>query len=137
MGRPSEPMNRKDLIREYKKSRRPMGVFRVRNTVADRSFIGTSSDLPAMLNRQRAQLRFCGHPNKELQKDFNELGEEAFVFEILDTLTPSDDPAWDPASDLRVLGELWLQKLSPFPPAGYNPAPPETGQESGSASRPT
>jgi hypothetical protein len=113
-------MDRKALIRQYKESRRPMGVFRVRNTADGRSLVGTSVNLPAMLNRQRAQLRLGAHPNRALQKDWNELGAEAFEFEILDTLTPPDTPAYDPSGDLRVLEDLWLEKLSPFDERGYN-----------------
>ena len=113
-------MDRKALIRQYKESRRPMGVFRVRNTADGRSLVGTSVDLPAMLNRQRAQLRLGAHPNRALQKDWNELGAETFEFEILDTLTPPDGPDYDPSGDLRVLEDLWLEKLSPFDDRGYN-----------------
>ena len=50
-------MDRKTLIREYKESRRPMGVYRVLNTTNGRALVGVSVDLPSMLNRQRAQLR--------------------------------------------------------------------------------
>jgi len=62
-------MDRKAIIREYKESRRPMGVFQVRNTVTSQVFIGASTDLPAMLNRQRAQLRLGAHVNRRLQAD--------------------------------------------------------------------
>ena len=113
-------MDRKALIRQYKESRRPMGVFRVRNTADGRSLVGTSIDLPAMLNRQRAQLRLGAHPNRALQKDWNELGAEAFEFVIVDTLAPPDAPDYDPSGDLRVLEGLWLEKLSPFDERGYN-----------------
>lgn len=100
-----------------------MGVFRVLNTVNGKSFVGTSVDLPSMLNRQQSQLRMNGHPNKVLQKDWNELGAEAFVFEILDTLTVPERADYDPAADLRALEELWLDKLSPFDERGYNVKP--------------
>jgi hypothetical protein len=113
-------MDRKDLIRQYKETPRPMGIFRVRNTTNGKAFIGASVDLPAMLNRQQAQLRFGAHPNRALQQDFNELGPEAFAFEILDTLKAKDEPGNDPAADLRVLEELWLEKLSPFDDRGYH-----------------
>ena len=47
-------VDRKALIRQYKETRRPAGVFRVRNTANGKSLVGTSVDLPSMLNRQRA-----------------------------------------------------------------------------------
>ena len=116
-------MDRKALIREYKESRRPMGVYRVYNTVKRKSFIGSSNDLPSMLNRQQAQLRMSVHPNRELQKDWNELGPDAFEFEVLDTLTAPEQGDHDPTQDLRALEELWLDKLSPFGDQGYNHEP--------------
>jgi hypothetical protein len=119
-------MDRKALIREYKESRRPMGVYRVHNTVNDKSFVGTSIDLPSMLNRQRAQLRMGRHPNPALQKDWNQLGADGFEFEILDTLTVPERTDYDPTQDLRALEELWLEKLSPFGDRGYNPEPKRT-----------
>ncbi len=100
-----------------------MGVYRVRNTQTDRSLVARSVDLPASLNRERAQLRFGGHPNAALQRDWHAFGPDAFAFEVLDTLTPPDDrPDYDPADDLRVLEALWLERLAPFGERGYVPA---------------
>jgi hypothetical protein len=118
-----KPVDRKALIREYKETSRPMGVYQVRNTVHGKVLVGTSVDLPSILNRHRAALRLGGHTNRGLQKDWNELGPEAFEFEVLDTLTPSDRPGYKPADDLRELEELWLEKLSPFDERGYNTRP--------------
>ena len=120
-------MDRKARIREYKETPRPMGVYRVRNTVNGKSLVGTSVDLPAIVNRQRVQLKMGSHSNRTLQKEWNDLGSEAFEFEILDTLEPPDRPDYDPTDDLRVLEEMWLEKLSPFDDRGYN-VPPRAGQ---------
>ena len=100
-----------------------MGVYRVHNTINDKAFVGTSIDLPSMLNRQQAQLRMGRHPNPALQRDWNELGDEVFKFEILDTITMPEQTDYDPTQDLRALEELWLEKLSPFGNRGYNPEP--------------
>jgi hypothetical protein len=112
-------MNRKEMIHAYKETRRPMGVYRVRNTVDGRSLVGTSIDLPSVLNRHRVQLKFRGHRNEALQRDWDTLGPDAFAFEIVDTLTPPEDPDYDPTDDLRVLEELWLERLEPFDERGY------------------
>jgi hypothetical protein len=116
-------MDRKAQIREYKERPRPAGVFQVRNTVSGKLLIGSAVDLPAMLNRQRAQLRLGAHPNAQLQADWNALGPDAFAFEPLDLLSSPDDPAYDPRADLEVLQALWLEKLSPFGDRGYNRPP--------------
>jgi hypothetical protein len=97
-------MDRKALVRAYKETRRPMGVYRVRSLVTGRAVVGTSVDLPGILNRHRAQLRFGGHRDPALQAEWREHGEAAFAFEVLDTLEPpKDDPSYDPTEDLKVL----------------------------------
>ena len=119
--------DRKAKIREYKETHQPMGVYRILNKVNGKSLIGSSVNLPAMLNRCRAQLGFGSHPNRILQQEWREYGPEAFEFEALETLDPSDDPAYDPAADLCVLEELWLEKLSPYGDKGYNKPPKGDG----------
>jgi hypothetical protein len=104
-------MDRRELKRQYRETPRPAGVYRIRNTRSGKTLIGTSVDAPAMLNRQRAQLRTGGHPNRTLQQDWTADGADAFVFEVLDTLTPRDEPASDMAEELRLLEQLWLEKL--------------------------
>jgi hypothetical protein len=111
------------LSREYKQTPRTMGVGVVRNTVNGKLLLLASVDIPALLNRQRAELRFGGHRNRALQQDWKEAGEAAFAFEVLDTLAPKDAPGWDPAADLQELERLWQEKLSPYEPAGYTPRP--------------
>jgi len=105
-------MDRKALIREYKLRRPAMGVYRIHNTITGHWLVAATTDLPSMLNRQRAQLAMGGHPSRELQADWIEHGPESFVFEVLDTLTPPDQPDYDPIADLTVLEDLWLEKLS-------------------------
>jgi hypothetical protein len=85
--------------------------------------VGKSLDLPAILNRQRSQLRSGSHPNPTLQKDLVEYGAEAFEIEVLDTLEAPEAADYDPSADLRTLEQMWLDKLSPFGDGGYNPEP--------------
>ncbi|HET7462010.1 MAG TPA: GIY-YIG nuclease family protein [Longimicrobium sp.] len=120
-------MNRRELIREYKQRPRQIGIFQVRNTANGKILVGASTDLPAILNRHRAQLRLGAHPNRALREDAKAFGFGAFAFEVLDTLTLPDDPAYDPAADLRTLEGMWLEKLSPFGERGYNGRAPSTG----------
>ena len=105
-------MNRKEQIRRYKETPRPMGIFCVRNVVSRKALVGSSVDLPAMLNRQRFQLEHGSHPNRRLQNDWNALGADAFRFETLDALAPSQIPDRDPHGDLRALEEMWRDTIS-------------------------
>jgi hypothetical protein len=106
------PIDRKALAREYKETPRQAGIYRIRDTVTGKSLIGSTPDIPGMLNRQRFQLQNGSHADKELQSDWNEHGSEAFTFETLDLLKPVDEPGYDPAEDLRVLKKMWLEKLT-------------------------
>ncbi|MCL4548612.1 MAG: GIY-YIG nuclease family protein, partial [Bacteroidetes bacterium] len=54
------------------------------------------------------------------QADYKTYGENNFAFEILDKLEPKDDLAYDFTDDLKVLEELWIDKLQPFGDKGYN-----------------
>ncbi len=108
-------MDRRKAIREYKETRRPMGVYRVRNARTGRMLLGSSVDLPSILNRHRATLRLGAHVDRELQRDWNDLGPDAFEFEVLDTLPPPDEPAYDARADLEVLEQLWREKLAGEP----------------------
>ena len=105
-------MDRRKAIREYKETRRPAGVYRVRNRQTGRMLLGSSVDLPSILNRHRAALRLGSHADRELQRDWNELGPDASDFEVLDTLQPPDDASdYDARPDLQVLEQLWREKL--------------------------
>ena len=46
-------MDRKALVREYKEQAQEMGVYRVHNTANGKSLVGSSVNLPAILNRHR------------------------------------------------------------------------------------
>jgi hypothetical protein len=115
-------MDRKAMIRSYRERRPAMGIFQVRNRRTGKVLIGATTDVPAMLNRQRAQLRLGVHPNRELQADWSALGDDAFAFEILDTITRPDHAVGDPREDLKLLETMWLQQLSPFGERGYHRA---------------
>lgn len=104
-------MDRKELVRNYKESPPPAGVYRIRNTRTGKSLIGASPNLAGRLNRHRFQLEHGSHPDRELQEDWKEAGPDAFAFETLDELKASEEPGRDPAEELRVLLEMWLEKL--------------------------
>jgi len=117
------PIDRKAAIRAYKETPRTMGVGLVRNAHDGRVFLFSGVDLPSLINRHRAQLRLGAHPNRALQQDWNTLGPDAFQVEIVDTLTPSDAPGYDPTDDLKALEIMWLEKLRPYEPSGYHRPP--------------
>ena len=53
-------MDRKAMVRDYKGTARPMGVYRVWNPTTGTSLVAASLDLTAILNRHRARLAHTG-----------------------------------------------------------------------------
>jgi len=115
-----ESMNRKDKIKAYKRSIQPMGVYQIRNKINGKILIGSSKDLKGILNRIKFQLKNNLHVNKNMQNDFNEMGEANFSFEILDHLDPKENLERNYTKDLQILEKMWLEKLQPFNKKGYN-----------------
>ena len=113
-------IDRKKLKREYKETVQPMGVYRITNNVDGKIFISASIDLRAAFNSNIFQLNFGMHRNKELQAAYTHLGEERFSFDILDYLEPKKDQGYNYAEDLKVLEDMWLDKLQPYEEKGYN-----------------
>jgi group I intron endonuclease len=111
---------RKELIKEYKQTLPKMGVYMIKNTVNGKMLIGSVTGVEGRLNRYRFQLNNGSHPVSELQKDFKELGEAKFSFEVIDILEPKDEPGYDYTMDLASLENLWLEKLQPYDEKGYN-----------------
>lgn len=104
-------MDRKELIRQYKETARPAGIFLVRHRESGRSLLGSSPDAPAMLNRIRAQLRTRGHPNRDLQRDWDRGTPEDFDFEVIDLVEQADRPDLDLVSELEGLEAAWREEL--------------------------
>jgi group I intron endonuclease len=113
-------MNKKELIKQYKQTIQPMGVYQIKNKKNGKIFIGSAKNLPGKINSHKFQLKNGLHTNKQMQKDFNEIGEEGFSFDILDHLKPKEDLNHDYTEELKTLEEMWIEKLQPFSGKGYN-----------------
>jgi group I intron endonuclease len=111
-------MNKRQAKQNYKLNPPAMGVFQIRNLSNEKVFVGSSMNLEGIFNRHEFQLKMGGHPNKDLQKDWNALGAENFAFEILEELEPREN--LDDKAELTFLEDLWLEKLEPYGERGYN-----------------
>lgn len=111
---------KKELIREYKETPRPMGVFQIKNNVTGKLFLLKAMNIPGIITRHQMELRQGVHRNSELQTDWNRYGESAFSFDILATLKPEEYlPEQWPDAVTKLL-KTWLEKLQPYGDAGYN-----------------
>jgi hypothetical protein len=118
------PTPRAELKRAYKEKPPPMGVFAIRNRANGKVLVGSSLNLPGALNRARFELDMKMSRNRALQEDWQRHGPDSFSFEMLDVLSPTEEPRADPKEELKVLESLWLDRLRPYGEAGYN-TPPE------------
>jgi hypothetical protein len=112
--------SKKELIKAYKQTPPAMGIYQVRNLVNDKVFIGSSLNLPGILNRTRLQLSAGNYLNKQLQAEWQEFGSDKFAFEVLDKLAATENAGYDYRPDLAVLLEMWLERLAPYGERGYN-----------------
>ncbi len=108
------------MTAKYKQTALAMGIYQIKNLKNGKIFIGSAKDLRGRINSNKFQLKNGSHPNKEMQRDYNEAGEEGFSFDVLDYLKPKDDLNYDYTDELRVLEEMWLDKLQPYGEKGYN-----------------
>ena len=97
-----------------------MGIYQIKNMKNGKIYIGSSKNLQGKINSHKFQLKNGLHVNKEMQKDFNDIGEENFSFDIVDQLKQKEDVNYDYTEELKILEEMWLEKLQPYNEKGYN-----------------
>ncbi len=111
---------RKELKRKYLETPKQAGVFQVKNTVNGKILLGSSTNLHGPLNKHRFMLSIGRHPEPQLQQDWQQHGADAFTFEVLEVVQQKDDPGFSLNDELTLLEQIWLEKLQPFEPRGYN-----------------
>ncbi|HBN08395.1 MAG TPA: hypothetical protein DD435_07030 [Cyanobacteria bacterium UBA8530] len=119
-------MSRKEELKAAYKQNwhklRTMGVYQIKNRANGKVFLEASLNLEGTIDRDRMWLTMGGHQNQKLQQEWDTFGAQTFTIEILETLTPTDDPR-DYALEAKILLEIWLETLSPYGEKGYLPPP--------------
>lgn len=111
--------HRKALIRQHKEATKLAGIYWVKNLETGRVLLGSSLNLHGPLNRHQAELRFGTHRCKELQADWEALGQDKFAFEVVATV-PAGAPTKLRESALKKLEQRWIGDLQPFKERCYN-----------------
>jgi group I intron endonuclease len=114
---------REEIKREYKERKKPAGIFQIKNVANGKLYLGSSLNLEGPLSGHKFMLKIGNHRNEALQKDWNEFGEEKFVFEILEVVKVKDDPNFNLEDELTLLEQIWAERLQPFGEKGYNTDP--------------
>lgn len=82
----------KQLANEYAHTHRRMGIFQLRNKESGTSFVNSSMDLDAVMNRLRVQLDTgTFFMDRKLQQEWTEQGSEAFEMIELEVIKPEED----------------------------------------------
>ncbi|WP_437737212.1 metalloregulator ArsR/SmtB family transcription factor [Sorangium sp. So ce1335] len=119
----SEMETRKELKRQYLETPKQAGIFQIKNKVNGKVLLGSSTNLHGPLNKHRFMLSNGMHMNRELQGDWKQHGPDAFTFEVLEVVRQKDEPGFSVSDELTLLEQIWLEKLSPMAPHGYNTEP--------------
>ena len=113
-------LDKKQIIRDYKNSEPPKGVFIIKNNANGRFLLGSTLNLNGWQNKHIFTLKMGNHSNSALQADWKELGTENFTFEILEQLDVVSEAGHNYAYDLEILEMIWVDKLNPAGELGYN-----------------
>ncbi|NLT94572.1 MAG: GIY-YIG nuclease family protein [Clostridia bacterium] len=106
-------MDRKKELKElYKEMKPDMGVFVVKCKINNKCFLEAASNLRGKINGTIFKLNAGSHQNKELQRQWIELGKENFSVEILEKLEYDEEQSkTDYTEELELLKMIWKEKL--------------------------
>jgi hypothetical protein len=88
----SEPFDRKAALRDYKARRPRPGIYAVRHGATGRSWAASCPNLDTTKNGLWLQLQQGRHLDRSLQAAWNQWGESAFDYVILEVLEEDMSP---------------------------------------------
>ncbi|MFD0679232.1 MULTISPECIES: GIY-YIG nuclease family protein [unclassified Paenibacillus] len=109
---------RKELVQQYKEIKTEAGIYQIKNNINQKILVASTNNLRS-LNGKTLMLKLGSHRNQQLQKEWNEFGEAAFMIEVLEVLVKKEG-YFDEKDELKKLEEKWLQELKPYGDRGYN-----------------
>ena len=112
--------NKKTLKRQYLETKTRAGVYAIRNQITGRALVAGSTNAQGTLNRHRFELQHGQHRNAMLAQDWVEHGETNFIFNVLDLVQHSEDPAFSAPRELEMLVSLWRQEIPCVGELGYD-----------------
>ncbi|PKB21796.1 GIY-YIG nuclease family protein [Janthinobacterium sp. 64] len=102
----------------YRQQAPALGIIALRHLPSGCTLLERSRNAPGALNRHRFELALGTHRNARLQADWRRDGAAAFRFDIIDSVKPSSDPAFDAEAELDALLALhraqWQEQGQPL-----------------------
>jgi hypothetical protein len=103
---------RKEITNAYKNRKLHGGVYIINNTVNGKYLIDHVANLQSAQNRFQFAITTGSTLHPKLQKDWKELGAQAFTFEVLEELEQKPEQSQSAfMDDLAVLEQLWRTKF--------------------------
>ena len=103
---------KKELKEGYKQKKSVAGIFQIQNKESGKVLIEGSPNVISKWNRHRTELRFGSHRNKQLQNDWNNLGEENFIFSVISELKIKEGESLDLNQELKILSAMVMEELN-------------------------
>lgn len=110
--------SRKELIDQYKQLKTYMGVVKITNKTNGKIFVAAYPNLKNKWLTLQSQLAAGMHVNAKLQKDWSQLGPDAFIYEVLEE--KDTEKATDVRWEVKQMEKQWMEKLQPYGERGYN-----------------
>ncbi|MCR8634586.1 GIY-YIG nuclease family protein [Paenibacillus radicis (ex Xue et al. 2023)] len=112
---------RRELQEEYKQLKTYMGAIQITNKTNGKIYVDSYPNLKNKWMNIQGQLDMGRFANSQLQKDWKELGAEAFTYEVLEE--KETEGVTDVRWEIKQMEKRWLEKLQPYDDKGYNRAP--------------
>lgn len=112
----SDRARRKELLAEYKQTRREAGVYRIVNTTNNKALLGSTADLAGIQKKMEfaRSTNTTGVLDLRLRDDIRAAGMDAFSLEVLEVLDAERGmTAEEIKRDLATPEELWREKFDP------------------------
>jgi len=110
---------KKELKQQAKELSPTAGIMMITNTVNGKMFIDSTTNIKR-LNGLKFELKMGSLLNKTLVNDWNQFGEVAFTFEVLESIKTEGKSAYEVKTEVAEAKEKWLNKKQPYGEHGYN-----------------
>lgn len=110
---------KKELRQQGKEEKTIAGVYCVTNKENGKMYIASTLNLKRQ-NGLKFELNGGSLMNKDLQKDWDTFGEDAFTFEVLESIETEGKSTQKLKKELADAKENWIVEKQPYGERGYN-----------------
>lgn len=110
---------KKELKQAYKEVKIESGIYTITNKQNGKKFVASTRNFKT-LNGTKFTLENGMHTNKELQKEWNEYGKDAFEIVQVEVLKIPENQFINEKKELEKLLDQWMDKLQPYEEKGYH-----------------